>query len=109
MAKRKPNSGERVLRSLQEFLRLEAAGGLVLMTATVLALIIANSSLAGHYRALLDLPFAIKIGDFGMTLGIRTDESDILVAQMAGRPNRTILGMHKVCAPARMRLDATGL
>ena len=32
----------RVLRPLQEFLRLEAAGGLVLLAATVVALVWAN-------------------------------------------------------------------
>jgi Na+:H+ antiporter, NhaA family len=57
---------DRALRLLQEFLRLEAAGGLVLMMAAVLALIVANSPLAGFYGALLDLPLQVSIGEFGI-------------------------------------------
>jgi Na+:H+ antiporter, NhaA family len=52
----------RVLKPLQEFLRLEAAGGLVLMGAAVLALVIANSQLAPWYMALLELPMNLQIG-----------------------------------------------
>ena len=51
-------------KSLSDFLRLEAAGGLILMAAAVLALIIAHSPLAIHYRALLDLPVELRIGGF---------------------------------------------
>ena len=53
---------DRVLKSLQEFLRLESAGGLVLMAAAILALAIANSPVAGHYTALLDLPLEVRLG-----------------------------------------------
>lgn len=59
-------SVENVRKTLQEFLRLEAAGGLVLMMAAVSALIVANSPLAAHYAALLDLPFEVRIGTFGI-------------------------------------------
>ncbi len=59
-------TGPRLLRPLQEFLRLEAAGGLILMAAMVLALAVANSPLAARYQALLDLPLVIKLGDFGL-------------------------------------------
>jgi hypothetical protein len=48
-------SRARALRTLQEFLRLEVAGGLLLMAATVLAMIVANSPLARHYSTALDL------------------------------------------------------
>lgn len=57
---------ESVLKSLQEFLRLEAAGGLLLMATTVLAMIVANSPLYPYYTALLDIPFEIRIGIFGI-------------------------------------------
>ena len=55
-----------VLRSLQEFVRLEAAGGLLLMVATVLAMIVANSPLDRYYTALLALPLEIKLGALGI-------------------------------------------
>lgn len=57
---------EKALKSLGDFLRLEAAGGLLLMMTTVLALAVANSPLAVHYKALLDLPLEVRIGTFGI-------------------------------------------
>jgi NhaA family Na+:H+ antiporter len=59
-----PSSLDRLLKPLSDFLRLEAAGGLVLMAAAVLALVIAHSPLAVPYRALLDLPAEFRIGGF---------------------------------------------
>ena len=66
MHKSTPLSFENMLKTLQEFLRLEAAGGLVLMMAAAVALIVANSPLAAHYTALLDLPVEVRIGSFGI-------------------------------------------
>ena len=66
MHKSTPLSFENMLKTLQEFLRLEAAGGLVLMMAAAVALIVANSPLAAHYTALLDLPVEVRIGTFGI-------------------------------------------
>src|SRR5262249_52162707 len=52
----------RVYQGLRDFLRLEAAGGIVLGIATVLALVVSNSGLAGLYGLFLDLPVALRIG-----------------------------------------------
>ena len=60
------NCVDSVFRSLQDFLRLEAAGGLLLMVATVLAMIVANSPLDRYYAALLALPLEIKLGALGI-------------------------------------------
>lgn len=57
---------DRALKSLQDFLRLEAAGGLVLIAAAALALIVANSPLANYYTTFLDLPVEIRVGSFGI-------------------------------------------
>jgi Na+:H+ antiporter, NhaA family len=54
------------LKLLQEFLKMESAGGLLLMAAAVLALIVANSPLNGLYRQLLNLPIQVSIGSFGI-------------------------------------------
>ena len=62
MQTRTPPALDKMLKPLLEFLRLEAAGGLTLMAAAVLALVVANSPLAASYAALLDLPFEIRIG-----------------------------------------------
>ncbi len=52
------------LATLKEFLRLEAAGGVLLAGATVVALIVANSPLASLYNQLIDLPIEVRIGTF---------------------------------------------
>ncbi len=54
------------LKLFQEFLRLEAAGGLLLMAASALALFVANSPLTSYYGALLDVPMEVRIGTFGV-------------------------------------------
>jgi NhaA family Na+:H+ antiporter len=47
---------------VREFIKLEASGGIVLMGATALALLIANSPLAGLYADLLGVPFEVRLG-----------------------------------------------
>jgi len=51
-----------MLPTLRDFLRLEAAGGIVLALAAIAALIVANSPLAPVYQAFLDLPGAVVVG-----------------------------------------------
>ena len=46
----------RAWSALRELLRTEAAGGIVLIAAAVLALAVANSPLKGIYAALLHVP-----------------------------------------------------
>jgi len=52
----------RLYTGIREFLRLEAAGGIVLGGATLLALIASNSGLAGLYALFLELPVELRIG-----------------------------------------------
>ena len=56
----------RAMRALVEFLRLEAAGGILLIGAAVLALACVNSPLAERYLHLLDLPVQVSAGAFGI-------------------------------------------
>ena len=44
------------------FLKLEAAGGIILMIAAVIALICANTPLHSYYALLLDTPVEIRVG-----------------------------------------------
>ncbi len=48
--------------AIREFIRLEAAGGILLIAAAVLAAVAANSPLAWLYAALLDTTVAFQIG-----------------------------------------------
>jgi NhaA family Na+:H+ antiporter len=47
---------------INDFLKKETAGGLLLMGAAVLALVVANSPLSGIYQLLLDVTVAVQIG-----------------------------------------------
>ena len=50
------------INAIRDFLKLESAGGLMLMAAAVLALLLANSALAPLYNLLHDLPVVVKVG-----------------------------------------------
>ena len=52
--------------AIAKFLRLESAGGIILMAAAVLAMVVANSSLSHYYDLLLSVPVEIKIGTFAI-------------------------------------------
>jgi NhaA family Na+:H+ antiporter len=47
---------------IEKFLKLESASGLMLMGATALALIAANSPLVGLYNSFLDTPVQVRVG-----------------------------------------------
>ena len=51
---------------LRDFLRLEAAGGVLLFVAAMLGLALANSPLSSHYDALLSTTVAVQVG--GLTI-----------------------------------------
>ncbi len=53
---------ERALRALSEFFRLEAAGGILLIGAAVLALLCANSPLVSVYEGFRELPVQVRVG-----------------------------------------------
>lgn len=65
-----PRLPRRALRALSEFFRLEAAGGIVLIAAAVLALVAANSPLQAAYEAFREIPVQVRIGalDIGKPL-----------------------------------------
>ncbi|MBF0433773.1 MAG: Na+/H+ antiporter NhaA [Magnetococcales bacterium] len=47
---------------LKNFIRLESAGGIVLVIAAALALVVVNSPLEPFYAVLLDTPVAVQVG-----------------------------------------------
>jgi NhaA family Na+:H+ antiporter len=50
------------LTALSEFMQLESAGGILLLISAVVAILVANSPLAGFYGQLLDTTVAIQVG-----------------------------------------------
>jgi len=77
---RRVSDVDRAFRRLQAFLRLETAGGLLLMAATALALLLANSPLGRYYSAVLDLPFVITLGGAGVAKPVLLWINDGLMA-----------------------------
>ncbi len=53
-----------MIGALRDFLKLETASGAILVGAAVVAMVVANSPLAGLYGALIDLPVEIRVGNF---------------------------------------------
>ena len=52
--------------ALKNFLRLESSAGVLLVIATVLALLVSNSPLANLYQYLLDVPLVVALGDLSV-------------------------------------------
>jgi len=48
--------------AVRDFIRLESAGGILLLAAAVLAMLVANSPLANIYNSLLDTTVAVQVG-----------------------------------------------
>lgn len=48
--------------TIRDFLQMESAGGIVLMLAAVLAIVVANTPLAGYYDLFINTPVEIRIG-----------------------------------------------
>ena len=110
----------RALRGLAEFFRLEAAGGIVLIAAAVLAMVAANSPLVSYYEGFRALPVQVRVGAFEIAKPLLLWINDGLMAvffllvaleikreaisgQLAGR-EQLVLPM--VCAAAGVAVPA---
>ena len=56
----------RAIAALDEFLKLESAGGLMLIGAAMLALVCMNTPLSPLYQALFDIPVAVQVGSLAI-------------------------------------------
>lgn len=93
---------QRPVEALKEFMANEAAGGLVLMAAAALALLIANSPLAGGYHAVLEAhlgPLSVEhwINDglmavFFLLVGMEI-KREALQGELADWPSRLLPGL----------------
>jgi NhaA family Na+:H+ antiporter len=71
---------EKILTPIQQFMKTEAASGVILGLATMAALVIANSPLHHAYEQLLHLPVRFGIGTFDIEKGISHWINDGLMA-----------------------------
>jgi NhaA family Na+:H+ antiporter len=74
-----PVADARVLRPLRDFLHTEAAGGVVLVAATLVALVWANSPLSDSYVDLWSTTVTVAVGSHVLTLDLRTWVNDGLM------------------------------
>lgn len=58
-------------RSIRDFLHTEIAGGLVLLVAAVVALVVANTPLSDSYERFWESPVSLKLGSFGLDTDAR--------------------------------------
>lgn len=70
---------ERAVATLDRFLHVEAASGIVLLTAAAAALIWANSPFAGSYDALWHLPLSFGIGSLAVSQSLHFWINDALM------------------------------
>jgi NhaA family Na+:H+ antiporter len=68
-----------IARPLRTFLSTETAGGLVLLAATLLALVWANSPLNESYNALWETELSFRFGDFRVSEDLRHWVNDALM------------------------------
>ena len=68
------------LAAIREFLKLESAAGMLLVIAGVLAMLAANTPLAGLYDALLQVPFGVRLGSFHLDKPLLLWINDLLMA-----------------------------
>ena len=67
-------------RQIKHFVQLESAGGILLLAAAILAMLVANSPLAENHFNFLQTHFTIKFGDFGIDKPILMWINDGLMA-----------------------------
>ncbi len=69
-----------MLLNIRDFLKLESAGGIMLVAAAALALVFSNSPLSGLRESLLAIPVEIRAGDLGIAKPLLLWVNDGLMA-----------------------------
>lgn len=69
-----------IIQGMREFLKLEAAAGILLMVATVLAMAVVNSPLEKYYLDFLNTPVELRIGNFEIAKALLLWINDGLMA-----------------------------
>ena len=69
-----------ISKSFKWFFKLEAASGLILLLAAILALVISNSNLSNYYFVILNKYIFIGINNFGLKLSLLHWINDALMA-----------------------------
>ncbi len=71
---------DRILTPFEEFVHRQTTSGLLLMATAILALVLANSALAGFYHHLVEMPIAISVGEWRLEKTLHHWVNDGLMA-----------------------------
>ena len=97
--------------TLRNFLQMESAGGLVLMGAAALALVAANSPLAGYYDLFIETPVQVRVGGFEIAKPLLLWVNDGLMAVfffLVGLEVKREILEGELSRPANVLLPALG-
>ena len=75
-----PVQTSRITSAIREFIRLESAGGILLLAAAVAALVAANTPLAAAYSGLVDTTIAVQVGAIAISKPLLLWVNDGLMA-----------------------------
>ena len=68
------------MNKIKAFFNNEAAGGILLFICAVLAMIVANSPLAGYYFHFWEIPFGFTIGETFIGMSLHHWLNDVLMS-----------------------------
>ena len=97
--------------TIRNFLQMESAGGIVLMAAAVLALVVANSPLSGYYDLFIDTPVEIRVGTLEIAKPLLLWVNDGLMAVfffLVGLEVKREIMEGELSRPANVLLPALG-
>lgn len=70
---------ERTFNSLERILQIEVVGGIVLLVAAAMAMVLANSPFAASYQALWHMPISIGVGELVFSRSLHFWINDVLM------------------------------
>jgi len=97
--------------TIQDFLKLESASGILLMVSAVLAMIVANSPLDVYYSLLLNVPVEFRVGNLEIAKPLLLWVNDGLMAIfffMIGLELKREIMVGELRTPANVLLPAIG-
>jgi len=97
--------------TIQDFLKMESASGILLMVAAVLAMIVANSPLEVYYIRFLNIPVEIRVGELEIAKPLLLWVNDGLMAIfffLIGLELKREIMAGELSTPANVMLPAVG-
>jgi len=106
-----PRAVDRISGAFARFIALEASSTILLLAATVLALLLANSPLHDAYEHALHLPLSLRAGSFALELSFGHFVNDALMAIfffVVGMEIKRELVLGELSSPSRAALPVFG-